>query len=96
MSAGINTARRVVLRFRVVPVALISLAAGLGPVIPAQAVAHTSSVGSFSGRALSKGTAYVVNGGSGTVTPIATATNTAGPPIPVGSDPGVIAISPDG
>ena len=51
MSAGINTARRVVLRLRVVPVALISLAAGLGPVIPAQAAAHTSSVGSFSGRA---------------------------------------------
>ena len=48
------------------------------------------------GRALSKGTAYVVNGDSGTVTPIATATNTAGPPIPVGSDPGVIAITPDG
>ena len=32
-------------------------------------------------------TAYVANTGSGTVTPIATATNTAGPPITVGSDP---------
>ena len=32
-------------------------------------------------------TAYVANTGSGTVTPIATATNTAGPPITVGSEP---------
>ena len=32
-------------------------------------------------------TAYVGNGNSGTVTPIATATNTAGPPITVGSQP---------
>ena len=32
-------------------------------------------------------TAYVANAGSGTVTPIATATNTAGPPITVGSTP---------
>ena len=41
-------------------------------------------------------TAYVANDGSGTVTPIATATNTAGPPITVGSDPYAIAITPDG
>ena len=33
---------------------------------------------------------------SGTVTPIATATNTAGPPIHVGQGPFAIAISPDG
>ena len=33
---------------------------------------------------------------SGTVTPIATATNTAGPPITVGSRPDAIAITPDG
>ena len=44
-------------------------------------------------------TAYVVNAGSGTVTPIATATNTAGHPITTGSefsDPDAIAITPDG
>ena len=38
-------------------------------------------------------TAYVANSGSGTVTPISIATNTAGPPIPVGSVPGAIAIA---
>ena len=44
-------------------------------------------------------TAYVANSGSGTVTPIATATNTAGHPITTGgefSDPDAIAITPDG
>jgi len=41
---------------------------------------------------------YVVrsNGSSGTVVPIATATNTAGTPIPVGRAPSAIAITPDG
>ena len=41
-------------------------------------------------------TAYVANAGSGTVTPIATATNTAGHPITTGSEPQHIAITPDG
>lgn len=41
-------------------------------------------------------TAYVVNAGSGTVTPIATATNRAGPAIKMGDDPHAIAITPDG
>ena len=41
-------------------------------------------------------TAYVANSGSNTLTPIATATNTAGPPIPAGSVPENIAITPDG
>ena len=39
-------------------------------------------------------TAYVAN--SGTVTPITTATDTAGTPITAGSDPYAIAITPDG
>ena len=39
-------------------------------------------------------TAYVSNAGSGTVTPISTATNTPGTPIPVGAEPGPIVISP--
>jgi YVTN family beta-propeller protein len=41
-------------------------------------------------------TAYVPNEGSGTVTPITTATNTPGSPIPVGLDPHSIVITPDG
>ena len=41
-------------------------------------------------------TAYVLNNGSGTVTPIATATNTPGKPITVGPHPWAIAITPDG
>ena len=45
-------------------------------------------------------TAYVVDGadhpGWGTVTPIATATNTAGKPIRVGAVPQAIAMTPDG
>ena len=41
-------------------------------------------------------TAYVANAGSGTVTPIATATNAAGHPITVGSFPDAIATTPDG
>jgi YVTN family beta-propeller protein len=39
-------------------------------------------------------TAYVVNSGSGTVTPISTATNTAGKAIKVGPGPVAIAITP--
>src|SRR6266699_1979860 len=41
-------------------------------------------------------TAYVVNAGSGTVTPIAIANNRAGPAIPVGDNPHAIAITPHG
>jgi YVTN family beta-propeller protein len=40
--------------------------------------------------------AYVVNQGSGTVTPIRAATSTALPPIKVGVSPEAIAITPDG
>ena len=41
-------------------------------------------------------TAYVANDGSDTVTPINTATNTAGPLITTGTFPWAIAITPDG
>src|ERR1700723_394936 len=42
-------------------------------------------------------TAYVLgNGPSGAVTPIRVATGTAGPVIPIGNYPGLIAITPDG
>ena len=41
-------------------------------------------------------TAYVTNFGDGTVTPIDTATNTAGTPIAAGAHPYGIAITPNG
>jgi YVTN family beta-propeller protein len=41
-------------------------------------------------------TAYVTNYGDGTVTPITVATNTAGTPITVGSNPLGVAVTPDG
>ena len=40
--------------------------------------------------------AYVTNQGSGTVTPIRAATNTAGKPVKVGREPVTIAVTPDG
>src|SRR5450755_4339418 len=40
-------------------------------------------------------TAYVANEAPGTVTPIGTATNTAGPPIRLSSNPYAIAITPN-
>ena len=103
MSTGTKSARRAVLRRLVMPAAAISLAAGLGPAAsaPRAAADAVSTAGSAVFRAgpASPVTAYVVNEndfGAGTVTPIATATNTAGPPIKVGSDAGPIAITPDG
>jgi hyaluronoglucosaminidase len=39
---------------------------------------------------------YVSNGRGDTVTPIAVATGTPGPPIPVGPAPGEIVVTPDG
>lgn len=44
-------------------------------------------------RRVNRVIAYVVNIDSGTVTPISTAPNTAGPPIPFGSGPYAIAIA---
>ena len=67
--------------------------------VPAQASARARApvAGSLlPGSSPGTGTAYVANTLSGMVTPIATATNTAGPPIPVGLYPGPIAITPDG
>jgi DNA-binding beta-propeller fold protein YncE len=99
MSARTIAARRAVLRWRVSAAALISLAAGLGSVVPApQAADAALTAGSPASRAasVSPGTAYVTNFSSGTVTPIATATNAAGPPIAAGVNPYVITITPDG
>jgi hypothetical protein len=98
MPSGTMTARPAVLRWLVTPAAAISLAAGLGSVVPAPpaaaGVARTpGSPGSSTGPGTPV-TAYVVSDDSGTVTPIATATNTAGPPITTGPDPDAIAITP--
>jgi len=41
-------------------------------------------------------TVYVSNGRGSTVTPIDTATNTPGPPVPIGRGPGLLAMAPDG
>ena len=41
-------------------------------------------------------TIYVANFDSGTVTPISTATNTAGRPVKVGREPFAVAITPNG
>ena len=41
-------------------------------------------------------TAYVANSSRNTVTPIDMATNTAGTPISVGTDPEAVAITPNG
>ncbi|MGO9780945.1 MAG: putative Ig domain-containing protein [Streptosporangiaceae bacterium] len=88
------------LRWRVILAVLISVTAGLGSIVPVtSAVAAAASMAdSSASRAGPSGmvTAYVVNGGSDTVTPIATATNTAGPPITTGPGPDAVAITPDG
>src|ERR1039458_7361544 len=112
MSAWTTTARRAKLRWRVMAAALISLAAALGSVVPApQAAADAASMaGSSASSAGAAGpgppppaagwagpvSAYVTTFNSGTVPPIATATNTAGTPITTGSNPVAIAITPDG
>src|ERR1039457_3374299 len=90
-----TTARRALLRFGVVAITLISSEAGPGSVVPVQAAAQAPASDSLSGGSPSTSTAYVANIASGTVTPITTATNTAGPPISVGSGPVAIAITPD-
>ena len=57
-----------------------------------------AAAASVTGRAFTgqAPTLYLSNGLGGTVTPIATATNTAGQPIQVGRGPGLIVITPDG
>jgi YVTN family beta-propeller protein len=60
--------------------------------VPAVALASAAS-GARQARPV---TAYIVNNGSDTVTPIRTATKTAGKAIKVGSEPDAIAITPNG
>ena len=60
------------------------------------ALAYVGPVGASATGATSAWTAYVANTGSNSVTPIDTATNTAGTPITVGSAPSSVAITPNG
>ena len=89
MPTRTSTQSRGMLRWGATPVLLISAAAGLGVTGPApHAAAGTTAARSF--------TAYVVNSGSDTVTPINTATGAPGRPIPVGEGPLAIAMTPNG
>ena len=89
MPARTTTQSREALRWRAMSALVIAAAAGLGVAGPAsQAAAGTTGARSS--------TAYVVNSGSDTVTPINTATGAPGRPIPVGEGPLAIAVTPDG
>jgi len=80
----------------------VAAVVGLGLVLSVAGCVTTGHASSLAHRMavkhLPRGpfTVYVLNQGSGTVTPISTATNTAGKPIKVGHSPCSIAIAPDG
>ena len=85
--------RRVARRRAVEAVAgIAAVAAMLSVAVPALG-GILASHGPGAGRA-HRFIAYVVNSGSGTVTPIRTATNTALPPIKTGLGPDAIVITP--
>ncbi len=63
---------------------------------PGAPVSASMSGSPLSGIRSPVAVAYVVNLGSGTVTPISTATNRAGKAIRTGRFPGAVAIAPDG
>ena len=100
MSAGAMRARWARMRWRVVPAVVILAGAGLGLMGPASHAAARGVLGAATSRRPAGTsmpvTAYVANSSSGTVTPINTATSTAGPPIMVGDTPQSVAITPDG
>jgi YVTN family beta-propeller protein len=64
-----------------------------GPATTAPAAATAARARRAGARAR---TAFVVNSGSGTVTPVDLATRRADPPVKVGADPAAIAITPNG
>jgi DNA-binding beta-propeller fold protein YncE len=74
----------------------VAAAAALG-LLNLAGTAATAATGHATptGRQAPPVTIYVVDAG-GSVIPVNTATNTAGPPINVGSDPAYIAITPNG
>src|ERR1039457_5140182 len=81
---------------------LLVLGGGAGPssVVPtpqaAAAVARGAALLAPSAAPANPVTAYVADYGPGTAIPIATATNTVGASIPVGTDPVAVAVTPDG
>jgi len=89
---------------RLMTVAAVAGAAGLtacgvpgqAPSAPGSAPATASPTPSPTSAATGASTVYVVGYMSGTVTPIDTATNTAGQAIKVGPQPIAIAVTPDG
>ena len=78
--------------------ATITCTAALLPAVALTSVGSAATISSPASQArlAHPVTAYVVNGGSATVTPIRTATNKAGKAITVGKDPVAIAITPNG
>ena len=88
MAPGTLTAFRAGLRGRVMAAMLILFAAGLASAVPgpsAKAGAAMADTAAAPARGVPPVTAYVANSGSGTVTPIATRTNTARRPITTGA-----------
>jgi YVTN family beta-propeller protein len=80
------------------PPAPPAVTAAAGPPAPAEpATAAPATAGPATRGPAGRGpTAFVVSSAPGTVTPIDTATGRAGPPIPAGTDPQAIAITPNG
>src|SRR6185312_6841248 len=100
MSAGPLHAAAGYLGVRMIKRAVAALG-GLGLAMAVGACAkagHGQSAEPVTAVHLARGpfTVYVLNQGSGTVTPISTATNDAGKPIKVGHSPCSMAITPDG
>ena len=97
---SIETVRRRVARRRTVEYASGAAAVAIiAALVPASigALGHGRAAPRTGAQRLAHGPiAYVVNAGSGTVTPIRTATNTALKPIKTGRLPQAIAITPDG
>jgi DNA-binding beta-propeller fold protein YncE len=100
--AGIRLRRRARMRRAVSGAAAVAVVAAVIPA--ATGVFGNTSAGPRTGAPPSipkvptvpTGTAYVINSGGGTVTPIDLATNTAGKPIDVPGEPVALAAAPDG
>src|ERR1700733_6743080 len=86
MSAGTAAAWARIMRWRVMAATLVA-ATGLSLTGPASATTRATPTAT---------TVYVANYLSGAITPINTATDTAGPPISVIGQPYMLAATPDG
>ena len=100
MPTKVIPTRHAVRHRRLTFVALICLATALGATLtcPSATAASGPAPGSLASSPgpLNQGTAYVANYGADFVTPIAAATNAAGPSITTGGNPLAIAVTPDG